>query len=238
MAYGLQVYNDSGYLQIDGENPNIGLAAKGTITATVLEPNGYIWSYNLTVSSLTFPMLALSGAAFINSVTNTGSTYTWTIYSYTATFQYFVFDTSVGIPVASGYGMNVYNAAGTRVYTTNVKPLRVLGRITATPTGFTSSSYGSGKQLAVLQIARLPCYVYKYYTTSGSNPSFYDENQDAYQYYASTPMSTQTLTGVVSSMAGLANMFYYPEAGLNPPPAQSYDYFGGWDFWVLDVTGY
>lgn len=235
MSYGIIIYNQDSYIQIDGENPNIGLAHKGIITLTGPSP------YYLTFSGLTYPIIALAGGAYIESVTNVGNTYTWGVVSYTNTFEYYVFDTTVGIPAVptTSYGMEIYNASGTRVYSSDVMPVRILANIESNPEELISyQDPSTNKRLAVLYKEVPPTYIYKYYTGSGSDPNFYDENSDLYRRYAYTPMSNQTATGQVYTLDGLQGTLYFPEAGINPPPPQSNTYYGSWSLYVIDVTGY
>lgn len=129
MAFGIQIRNTAGSIQIDENYKNLALVAKSTIVTTV---SGGGWSHvDLTISGV-HPVLALrctTAACYYYYVTNSGSSWTYRLFVNNATagadtITYYVFDEPPA-PVMSGFGMLVFNAAGEVTFDSRHKYLRV-----------------------------------------------------------------------------------------------------------------
>lgn len=227
MGVGLEIRNDAYALQLDGETPLLGLAAHGITTNTIV-----------SVGGLTAPIMALAGTAWIADVTNTGSTYTWSIASNGDPFEYFVFDDSAGIPSANGFGMEVFDDNGRLIYSSSVKPMQIIGRVQLPANDFNLgvlSSNGS-RRLAYIPSSMPPLMQDHYFTTSAFSFGWYDENVTETGYAPSTPRSDQPISGNIEAAMIGSNTFYYPEAGVGEPPASYRSWSGEWNCWIIDVT--
>ena len=122
MSYGFAAYNSSGYLLIDNTYQNLSLQVKQTFslssgaTTTVTYSNG--------VSPLLF--INSSGYTGILQFGVSGTTYTWIIHcASTSTGSFYIFDQPLA-NATTGYGMIVRNAAGSQVFNSTNKYLRVV----------------------------------------------------------------------------------------------------------------
>jgi hypothetical protein len=122
MSAGLQVYNTGGVLQIDENYFCMSLRAKATVTTSGHYTGVPAFSY-VDISYTGFrPMVALrctSAYASVIRVSNSGTSWTFRIAvnSFSATsVTYYIFDRPA--VVASGAGLEVYDASGNLTYST------------------------------------------------------------------------------------------------------------------------
>lgn len=112
MPQGLEVFNDDGIYQIDGESPNLVFITKGSATGSV------------TFSSPAYPIVFIrpnmGRRIFLRH--NGGTSYTFFCQG---AFSYWVF---CGLTASSGsnFGLQVFNAAGSLVYSSHSKPLKII----------------------------------------------------------------------------------------------------------------
>jgi hypothetical protein len=127
MAAGFQVFNSSGFLQIDGNYSNYCMTAKGSAVSAQLTPDvGYgvdiasgkknsIIAIRSSTFAVVFNRLDASGNVVHRVLTETNG----------ATFEYWVF--AADPPGPSNFGFEVYNEAGVRVFSAAEKYLKLLG---------------------------------------------------------------------------------------------------------------
>ena len=153
MPAGVQIFNDSGIVQIDEATLNFVLRQKGTVTCSTLRNTGGINYYETTIvfSNGFAPLLALAatGNVAYSQLSVSGSTWTWTILSLTngASVNYWIFDKENSSPSYSAGDpiFEVWTAAGELAYWLNSKPLRIVGAGAGT--------YASGRVYATIQTA-------------------------------------------------------------------------------------
>lgn len=126
MPEGLEVFNDAGQRVIDPEIQNFGLIASGRVTTSAIVGN---FRYHDIVSAgRVSPILALNAGGNwvgILGVSISGSTYTWRVVTLSAAnVDYWLFDET---PVVENFGLEVFNAAGDRVYHSGIGAMRVVG---------------------------------------------------------------------------------------------------------------
>ena len=132
MSYGLTVYNQSNNVIIDSDYRNMVLRQKNTLTFTPTQQ-----SYGNVIVNVDRKSFSLSNAVnpiiFIKSsigvgltnITNSGSTYTWTISSNTAgSCTVYIFDL-IQSPQTT-YGMQVFDASGSVVFNSDNQYMKVI----------------------------------------------------------------------------------------------------------------
>jgi hypothetical protein len=168
MPAGIQIFNDSGVLQIDETYINYVLISKGTATTNQSSPN-YSWSsrpvyyVEITATGRTAPMIALKASqgaeVFVVNGSVSSGTWKWRIVggANNVSFDYYIFDVA---PVSTDtFGVAIYNAAGDPVFHSSQKPLRVggvfesEGTILPYGTSFNQSDFGAGRTWAGVQLA-------------------------------------------------------------------------------------
>lgn len=221
MPEGLEVYNDNGVFQIDGNRRNFQLKQSGSGTCNTSETTGGRTRYYTTiaVTSSTAPLFFIGGntnVCGLYGISVSGSTWTFQIVSNTngATFNYWVFDAQDTAP--DNFGLEVWNAAGQRVFHSGGKPLRIVG----VQNGATTVTYTAGRTYAVCQ------------TSSGFQVDFFDfdPNDDVHQYqafYQGSQISGTTVTTAIS--------IYEIYIASDPPPDPYYD---APFFIIADVTNF
>lgn len=157
MPAGIQVFNDSGIVQIDGTYSNLQLIAKGTTTTTMqllqynTQPNGTYY-YTTPVAFVSFvansPVFAVGGPVAASVISTSVSGSTWTVGvvtpAGTASFDWYVFDQAA--TVGSNVGFQVFNDSGVLVFDAQAKYLKVLDNIldlvpTTTQSGVNGYTY-------------------------------------------------------------------------------------------------
>ncbi|VVE10467.1 hypothetical protein PIN31115_02590 [Pandoraea iniqua] len=125
----MQIWNDSNYLQIDGESQHVVLIRKGTVTTTALNTGGMVPTSAVTIAVNPGEFLALSSPSAPFCVAGKYKGY-WTLHvlgGADSVINYWVFGpyTPSGIRV----GMAVFGSDGQMIYDTGRFPLRVAGEV-------------------------------------------------------------------------------------------------------------
>lgn len=162
MAYGIQLLGGSSQYAITDSYKNPQLALKSTAT-TVTEPtwdNASRLSITYTRTSTSDSVLCFLGnttglTGFIGT-SESGNDVTWTYFTDMAVgtvIDYYIFSDAV-TPAADTYGIHIYNAAGTRTFSSAGKPLRLTSVSTRTIAWGTSVNltYTTGRNYAVAQV--------------------------------------------------------------------------------------
>lgn len=130
MAAGLQIFNDNGFIQIDGDMLNMEMTAKGVVSIAGSNPeyNGRVSTMDISVSGEN-PIIAVASGGFCCAYLyqRSGSTFTFRIYNgdyNTQNVEYYIFDNSANAGGNSGF--QVFNSAGRLVFDSNKKYMRVL----------------------------------------------------------------------------------------------------------------
>lgn len=225
MSHGLQVYNESGILQIDSLYKNMSLVSSGSVICSGNDV-GLTRYADVNITG-TNPILALreynhgiSALAYAKS----GNVFTFRIYAYLyrrsdnavmtdIPVNYWVFDSVPNTPT-SGHGLHVYNANGQLAYDSNNKYFKILHA--NAPSGFTTFS---GKTLLI----GVCDFGYGVYT----QPT---PNQLAWNQHATLRFAKLSGNDTVEIFVGLSS--FRPTSG----PAPGYGKPGA--FALLDVTGY
>lgn len=222
MPAGMQVYNDAGVLQVDGQNRHYVMRQKGSGTCNTSQSSGGRTRYYtlITYTGGTAPVIALGNTAGVSvyHVGVSGSTWTYAIVSNTngQTFDYFIFDVGPSAS-GSGQGMQVFREDGALAYEVGggasaAKPLRVAGAGTGT--------YASGRTYAALL------------TSNGFTYSRIDFGLDEPNYQYQAYLAGATVSGnVVESFLMVFESYFTP---VGPEETYNTDFF----MIVLDVTNY
>lgn len=248
MAAGFQCYNDTGFIQIDGDFSNYALLAKGT---TYLGANS-IWlgtsgAGDVTTGTnyvdITFtarqPLFAYSCAAPVAQFTcvnnNNG---TWTVRLQSLTPQnvdWYVFDQTPAV-TGSTFGAQVFDATGRLVFDANYPYAKIIGNL-------------SGR-------IALPGDDFGQYAFPGesSTPYYFGGQSKLAVGAVLTPITTLSSASIYEgSWSGILGVggwstgadyvvrsFYHWRFGPRAPSAPAYNYdFGSslrWGALVLDVT--
>lgn len=131
MPVGLRVVNDSNIVQIDQDYFTYGLRQKGTATCDQSFPVGpSARKYAaITVTGATAPVVAIHMNAVIGLYRVSVSGSTWTFYfvgGSGVTFEYYVFDV-YNADMAPPGGLEIFNASGNRVFSSNTPAARIVG---------------------------------------------------------------------------------------------------------------
>jgi len=132
MAAGIQVFNDSNFIQIDGDYRNLEFKQKGSVNipGSNAAGGGGVVSYVTVSYSGVDPVIAINSSGFsyasISSIS--GNTYTWMIYNgetSAQTVEYFIF-AQPSSSSAGNSGIEIRDAAGSLVFDSNKRYLRVM----------------------------------------------------------------------------------------------------------------
>lgn len=151
MPAGLQVFNDSGIIQIDGTYSNLQLVARGSATTSMqtlaynTQPNG-TFQYDTPYVQINFtgttPVFAVSGGSTVCVISTAVSGNSWTIGIVTpngpTSFEWFVFDKAT--PSGTNVGLQVFNESGQLVFDAGQKYIRVLGSVLGVVPSYTSGT--------------------------------------------------------------------------------------------------
>ncbi|BBP95976.1 hypothetical protein BSFA1_11050 [Burkholderia sp. SFA1] len=153
--FGLQLFNSSGNLQIDSTFKNLGLREKGT-TRSGGSPAGNMGWYWATVTTSVgnAPMIAFrsSSKCYLrySSISGSQITYWFHCLGTGVTVQYWIFDDPSLATLSGNYGLQVFNASGSKVFDSRTKYMRVIDSISAAGSsgdaldnGFTRSYSGT-----------------------------------------------------------------------------------------------
>lgn len=149
MAAGLQVYTDTGILQIDENTLCYGLRAKGTGTFNVnIGGATNLRVGQVVVTSAVAPMVAVRriGTISLFSVSVSGSTWTYNFIGVNGgTFDWYAFDSYTPAMGAGTYGLDIYNSLGQLTYSTGAPIMRIVG--------VNSTGLSNSRSYAVVQAA-------------------------------------------------------------------------------------
>jgi hypothetical protein len=129
MAAGLQVFNDSNIIQIDSTYQNYRVYSSGTATTTSLHPSfgGEGWyGMDFTANRPNSMLAVRSGVEFISLAgrDGNGNIVHTLLTKGSASFEYWLFDD--GEPGNPGYGFEVFNEQGRKVFSAAERYLKVL----------------------------------------------------------------------------------------------------------------
>ncbi|MDR5801213.1 hypothetical protein [Caballeronia sp. LZ001] len=131
--FGLQVYNQSNVLQIDSTYKNLALRAKGSVAATTATAQGDWFYATVTVSAGVSPVMAFRCpvACYLRQTTiaNGNITYLFLVKGNSQIVQYWIFDDPVQATRSGNYGLQVFNSAGSLVFDSRSKYMRVLDSV-------------------------------------------------------------------------------------------------------------
>lgn len=153
--YGAVVYNAAGTVQADSRWPNWVLRGKGSVAMTTDAgwTVGGILSATVTITADT-PLLAFSCSANVCLLraTNSGTSYTYYFVNYGSptglTLYWWLFDKASSVPLTEDYGACFWDASGVMTWSSEQKPLRMVGVLT----DLTSpGTYASERTYAVVQ---------------------------------------------------------------------------------------
>lgn len=123
MPIGLRVINSNGVVQIDETFVNYVFKQKGVVAV-----DAYPGSPGTITITGNRPIIALRSTGVyvaVRQVAVSGSTYTYTLYgSGSGTVEWYAFDWQP--PVLPAAGLAVFNAAGTLVFSSDYRPMRVV----------------------------------------------------------------------------------------------------------------
>lgn len=170
MSFGAEFRNNTGIIQIDSNYGNYYLSQSGSSATTSISGTGtgvssLLYPQSWLVVSVTGvnPLIAFNSSqrTFLYNVTQSGSTWTFTLATMGAIgtiINYYIYDT-YPTTLLTGWGLNIYDAAGKVTFSSNRKYLRVIDQI-AGPYSFVSGnsnwhgdsfSYAAGRTYAVIQ---------------------------------------------------------------------------------------
>lgn len=144
MAYGIEIYASDGTLQANSEMICWFCRKTGTgTTVTRVVGNSSTSSLTVDVTGMTNPIVAIRMAGY-NVAKAGGSTYVSNAPIGTS-YTYYIFDYAASLPSSSGaYGIEIFNASGTRVFNSNFFPMQVLNMLTGS-----ANVTHTGKTLAI-----------------------------------------------------------------------------------------
>jgi hypothetical protein len=227
MSYGMEIYASDGTLQANSEMLCWFCRKSGTGTTLVKGlglGNTTPSRIEVDVTGMTNPVVAIrmngytvaraGGYGIFTSDAPVGTSYT-----------YYIFDYSASLPASTGYGLEIFNAAGQRTFNSSYFPMQVLNILTGSSNTFIfEAASHTGKALAIASSVmggyRTAGDLYCYDT---GGPSFIDGycNDIKYQndhklYGGALSNSSQTVvTGNVSFddvlvSAGNSDNYYVP----------------------------
>lgn len=231
MPEGLQIFNDSGYIQIDADYLNMELKQKGTFNLPGSNTaNGGSISSGVQISfNGESPVIAIKSTTFCCAypLSRSGNTFNFYIYNgdgQDCTGEYFIFDNSSSEGAGSS-GLQVFNGQGRLVFDSNKKYLRVLDywQVDEPPGEGVTRNYGDK------QVATIMCdFGYRYIVA----PSPADPSSPNYAFLQSWLNCSRTQGGQLSigDRATYTNAF----AQKDPSMVTASEYPSRW--LVVDVT--
>lgn len=230
MTAGLQVWNDSSYLQVDGYNQHMVLLRKGQVTTTALT-NGRtdIPCSMCAIAINPGEILAIPDATFTVAGKYQGAWQLHTLNGPGTTFDFYVFGPYT--PSGTNVGMELYDGSGRLIYDTGRLPMRVAGTVT----GVGDFTVGSPGRRYALYPNMLNCHTLR---TSQGDPGS-----------PNRAFIVATFTGGFGRVSGQSVHIQTTEymASVAGPMSPS-SIPNGWEidldnnvqnqFTVLDITGY
>lgn len=171
MSYGIEIYAADGTLQANSEMICWFCRKTGTGTTTFRTVgNTPTSTLTVDVTGMNNPIVAIRMAGY--NVAKAGNSTYITDAPIGTSYTYYVFDFAVSLPENSGgYGIEIFNATGQRVFNSNFFPMQVLNMLT---TGDNSVTH-TGKTLAIAN-ASMGGYATRgdVYCYDGGGPAFWD----------------------------------------------------------------
>lgn len=128
MTAGLQVWNDSSYLQVDGYNQHMVLLRKGQVTTTALTNGRTDMPCSMcTIAVNPGEILAIPDATFNVAGKYQGSWQIHTLNGPGTTFDFFIFGPYQ--PSGINVGLEIYDESQRLIYDSGRLPMRVLGNV-------------------------------------------------------------------------------------------------------------
>ena len=224
MPAGLQIYNDFGTILIADTNPNYTYKSKGSAATNASS------QLVLTVTDGVQPVIAFRSTApvMLKRSARSGTTFTFTIFSETpgVTVDYWIFDVK-GTP-STGYGLQVFNAAGQLMFDSSSKIALVAGDGNYPGTATVNTVLPAGRTYAAVAVAAGNGREGRDTFVGG----MYEWDFRVWAPWLSYSGTTFTYKTSVSAWA-------YSSTEPNAmPPAIKNLYFTGAHVLYLDVTGY
>lgn len=168
MPAGLQVFNDSGTIQVDQDYVSFSLSAKGVCSMTLdpaLHPQPmYIGSVTVAgqnpIIAFRPPVQSTPGGPAVNLLSRqqSGNQFTFHFrakHNQPFSLEYWVFDSAgYGIGGGMNFGLQIFKADGTIAFDSGTKPIRVVGVIDLVATNSASAgavAVPTGKTYAIVQ---------------------------------------------------------------------------------------
>jgi hypothetical protein len=128
MAYGIEIKNTSGVVQIDETHLNFGLVASGSATCdTAVGGASRLYQTSVTVANLTYPVPALhtygNGIAYVSKLVSGSNTTFYFVGGQNNTFDYYIFDAYPA--TTSTYGIEVKDSSGNVTFSSDYPPMDV-----------------------------------------------------------------------------------------------------------------
>lgn len=233
MGSGLQIFNDSGFVQIDADYLNLELKQKGSFSlAGSNTANGGSTSSGVQINFTgESPVIAIKSTTFCCAypLSRSGSTFSFYIYNgdgADCTGEYFIFDNSSNESLSNS-GFQVFNAAGRLVFDAGKRYLKVLDywQIDDNPGESISRDY-PGKSVAVVMCD----FGYRYVVA----PSPADPSNPNYAFLQSwlNCSKTQGSKLLIGDRATYTNAFAQKDPGM----VTTSEYPSRW--LVVDVTNF
>ncbi|MBV2150194.1 hypothetical protein KRZ98_18320 [Sphingobium sp. AS12] len=131
MTYGAAFYNDAQTVQLDDQTPCMSLVARGTVAAS----SGTFYP---RLTNGINPLMAIrptNVSAAIQGVSKNGDTFDWQIATMGSprmsgpnwSIDWYIFDKPNPTPSTSGWGLELYDAAGNVTYCSKQGPMNIAG---------------------------------------------------------------------------------------------------------------
>lgn len=159
MAFGLEFINDAGSMCISENYKNPIVVASGSATTVSASPFAATSKFTVTYtrSSLDEAVICAIRPTAMTMLIGVGSpnslTWTWEFFSthaIGATVPYWIFSNKAAVP-ADTFGLEVFDASGARVFSSNSKPLRLRDKVSHTLSAGSTTDrfYNTGRTYAM-----------------------------------------------------------------------------------------
>jgi hypothetical protein len=232
--FGLQLFNSSGNVQIDSTYKNLGLREKGSVVSSSSAPIGSTGFYYATFTTVagTCPVVAFrsNGTCYLSHSTTSGNstTYYFSCSAANVTVQYWIFDDLANVTLSGNYGLQVFNAAGGKVFDSRSKYMRIVDLVRGTneasngamASGFTQSYSG------LPAVVQGQLYYYLTYGIIGASSAPYTVQRILTAATVTFPSGGVTWQSKTADVSVFTNQSSLPDSRTH----RSYDYL------VLDVS--
>lgn len=138
MAYGIQIVNNAGAIQIDGESPNYSLLASGSMwgggtvnfPAAVGTPLVFV---RFNYSNFFVRLSALSSTSASFQIWNSPAPDVDAVSGQAGTIDYMIFGVAESLAPSTGYGLHIRNAANKLIFDSNRQYPRIRQVVTVPP---------------------------------------------------------------------------------------------------------